>query len=161
MRGRKRVVLAGGTFDILHVGHLKYLAKCKEQGDILVVCIAGDARTRRRKGLNRPIIPAIQRAEIVANLKMVDFAFISNSKPFSEQILHSLKPNVLVTSCNEPSSALKQQFMEHMYREHPEMKLILTRRSDTTLSSSKLIKKMRVMKSKSSMENISTSPQVL
>ena len=143
MRRGKTVVLAGGTFDILHPGHLKYLEKCKTQGDILVVCVAGDARTRKRKGPHRPVMPAIQRAEIVANLKMVDLAFVSNRKPFSEPILHELKPNVLVTSSNEPSSAVKQQFLEYMKRKHPEIRIILTPRSHLASSSSSFIIKLR------------------
>jgi cytidyltransferase-like protein len=136
------VVLAGGTFDILHPGHLKYLAKSKAQGDILVVCVAGDARTRRRKGPNRPIIPAIQRAEIVANLKTVDFVFLSNSKPFSESVLRSISPNVLVTSSNEPSRAAKNEFADYLHRKHPEVKIVLTHRLDNTLRSSTLISKI-------------------
>jgi rfaE bifunctional protein nucleotidyltransferase chain/domain len=143
VRGKKTVVLVGGTFDILHLGHLKYLEKCKKQGDILVVCVAGDARTQKRKGANRPIMPAIQRAEIVASLKMVDLAFVSNRKPFSEPILHSLRPNVLVTSSNEPSGEVKQQFLEYMKRKHPEIRVTLTHRSHSASSSSKLINKLK------------------
>lgn len=146
MRGQKRIVLAGGTFDILHVGHLRYLEECKKQGDILVVCVAGDARTRRRKGPDRPIIPAIQRAEIVANLKMVDFVFISNSKPFSESILRSVNPNVLVTSSNEPSREMKQEFQKYMHQRHPKIELVLTHRFNTTSTSSRIIKKIRAMR---------------
>ena len=141
MRGRKTVVLTGGTFDILHLGHLKYLERCKEEGDILVVCVAGDARTRKRKGANRPVMPAIQRAEIVASLKMVDLAFVSNRKPFSEPILHTVMPDILVTSSNEPSGAVKQQFLEYMKHKHPEILVTLIPRSHVDSSSSKLIKK--------------------
>ncbi len=143
MRRGKTVVLTGGTFDILHLGHLKYLEKCKEEGDILVVCVAGDTRTRKRKGADRPVMPAIQRAEIVASLKMVDLAFVSNRKPFSEPILQRIMPNVLVTSSNEPSGALKQQFLEYMKRKHPEIHVTLTPRSHVDSSSSKLINKLK------------------
>jgi cytidyltransferase-like protein len=143
MRRGKTVVLAGGTFDILHLGHLKYLERCKMQGDILVVCVAGNARTRNRKGPHRPVMPVIQRAEIVANLKMVDLAFVSNRKPFSEPILHELKPKVLVTSSNEPSGAVKQQFIEYMKRKHPEIRIILIPRSHLASSSSSFIIKLR------------------
>jgi len=143
MRAGKTVVLAGGTFDILHRGHLKYLAKCKEHGDILVVCVAGDVRTRKRKGAKRPVVPEIQRAEIVASLKMVDLAFVSNRKPFSELILQTVKPNVLATSSNEPSSAVKQQLLEYMKHNHPEIKVVLIPRSHLGSSSSRLINKLK------------------
>jgi glycerol-3-phosphate cytidylyltransferase-like family protein len=86
-------------------------------------------------------VPAVQRAEIVASLKMVDLAFVSNRKPFSERILNSIKPTVLVTSSNEPSGAVKQHFLEYMKRKHPEIKVILSPRSRLASSSSKLIDK--------------------
>jgi len=142
MRERKTVVLTGGTFDILHPGHLKYLEKCKQQGDILVVCVAGDTRTQKRKGTNRPVMTAIQRAGIVASLKMVDLAFVSNRKPFSESILHRVMPNILVTSSNEPSGAVKQQFLKYMKRKHPEIRVTLTPRSHLASSSSRLINEL-------------------
>ena len=138
----KTVVLAGGTFDILHPGHLKYLERCGAEGDILVVCVSADARTRKRKGADRPLMPAIQRAEIVASLKMVDLVFVSNLKPFSESILQSVRPNVLVTSSNEPSKAVKEQFRQQMRRKHPEIKVILVPRSHWSASSSSLISRL-------------------
>ena len=142
MRVGKSVVLAGGTFDILHPGHLKYLDRCRAQGDILIVCVSGDARTRKRKGVHRPVMPAIQRAEIVASLKLVDLVFVSNLKPFSDSILQSIRPNVLVTSSNEPSKAVKEQFRQQMRRKHPEIKVILVSRSDWAASSSSLVSRL-------------------
>jgi len=139
----KTVVLAGGTFDILHPGHLKYLERCKAEGDILVACVSGDARTRKRKGTSRPVMPAIQRAEIVASLKMVDFVFVSNLKPFSDFILQSIRPNVLVTSSNEPSKAVKEQFRQQMRRKYPEIRVILVPRYQWASSSSRLINRLR------------------
>lgn len=140
VRAGKRVVLAGGTFDIIHPGHLNYLAKCRSKGDILVICVAGDARTRRRKGPSRPLLPAIQRAKMVSNLKMVDFAFVSNSSPFDETILGKISPDVIVTSSNEPSPIIKRNFQKYMRQKHPEIKLVLTRRPSSSWSSSALIK---------------------
>jgi len=143
IRTGKTVVLAGGTFDILHPGHLNYLEKCKERGEILVVCVAGDVRTRKRKGANRPVMQAIHRAQIVASLKIVDFAFISNCKPFSESILLKIMPDVVVTSSNEPSDAVKQHFLEYMRRKHPDISVILIPRVHSALSSSGLIDKLK------------------
>jgi len=142
IRGGKTVVLAGGTFDILHPGHLKCLHRCRAEGDILVVCVSGDARTRKRKGVDRPVMPAIQRAEIVASLKMVDLVFVSNLRPFSDFILQSIRPNVLVTSSNEPSRAIKEQFRQQIRRKHPEIKVVLVPRSHWAASSSSLISRL-------------------
>jgi len=67
------VVLVGGCFDILHVGHIRFLNRAKEQGDFLVVALESDEKTRRIKGELRPINTQDIRAEILANLSMVDF----------------------------------------------------------------------------------------
>ena len=143
IRPGKSVVLAGGTFDIIHPGHLKYLERCRRLGDILVVCVAGDRRTRKRKGVNRPLMPAIQRAEIVQSLKLVDLAFVSNLKPFSEKILRAIRPDVVVTTPNEPSAKSKKQFLNYMKDKHPEIRATLIPRSKTGTSSSRLISKLK------------------
>jgi len=140
VRAGKKVVLAGGTFDIIHPGHLKYLTRCRSKGDLLVVYVAGDARTRRRKGSTRPLLPAIQRAKLVSHLKMVDFAFISNSSPFNETILRNIRPDIIVTSSNEPSRIVKRNFQRHMRQKHPAIKVVLVRRPSSSWSSSALIK---------------------
>jgi len=143
IRPGKSVVLAGGTFDIIHLGHVRYLERCRKLGDILVVCVAGDRRTRRRKGKNRPLKSAVQRAEIVQSLKMVDLAFVSDLKPFSETILQAIKPDVVVTTPNEPSGEVKHQFLNYMKHKHPEVRVRLIPRSQTGTSSSKLINTLK------------------
>jgi len=142
VRGGKRVVLTGGTFDLIHPGHLRYLGKCVDEGDILVVCVAGDTRTRRRKGLGRPLLSATQRAKIVSSLRMVDFVFVSNRKPFSESILKQISPNVIVTSSNEPSLRIKQNFRKYMQQRYPKVSVVLIHRPSSSWSSSSLIKSL-------------------
>ena len=128
---------------MLHPGHLKYLEQCKEHGDILVVCVSGDVRTKRRKGATRPVMPANQRAKLVAGLKPVDFVFVSDLRPFSEPTLRAIAPNLVVTSSNEPSTALKRQFFEYMRRNHPAIRVTFITRPRNGWSSSKLIKKLK------------------
>ena len=142
MRADKKVVLAGGTFDIIHPGHLNYLRKCRASGDLLVVYVAGDNRTRRRKGPTRPILPATQRAKLVSNLKMVDLAFVSDSSPFSDSILRKIKPAVIVTSSNEPSRIVKLDFQRRMRHRHPEIKVVLLRRPSFSWSSTSLVESL-------------------
>lgn len=142
VRAGKKVVLAGGTFDIIHPGHLIYLKQCRAAGDLLVVYVAGDNRTRRRKGPTRPIFPAIQRVKLVSNLKMVDLAFVSDSRPFSEAILRKVKPDVIVTSSNEPSRIVKHDFQREMRERHPEIKVVLIRRPRLSWSSTSLVKSL-------------------
>src|SRR5271163_5342288 len=75
-RGGERIVLANGNFDLLHVGHVRYLRGAKELGGRLVVAINSDDSVRALKGEGRPIMPAEERAEIVAALGVVDAVVI-------------------------------------------------------------------------------------
>lgn len=70
------VVLANGCFDLLHVGHLRYLEAARREGDLLVVALNDDASVRANKGAGRPHIPLEERAELVAGLRAVDFVTV-------------------------------------------------------------------------------------
>jgi len=72
----RTVSFANGIFDLLHVGHVRYLEAAADEGQILVVGINSDASTRGLKGEGRPILPQLERAEIVAGLACVDHVFI-------------------------------------------------------------------------------------
>ncbi|MDX6557132.1 MAG: D-glycero-beta-D-manno-heptose 1-phosphate adenylyltransferase [Blastocatellia bacterium] len=89
----KRIVLANGCFDVLHVGHVRYLEAAKALGDLLVVGINSDAQTSRLKGEGRPLLPQDQRAEIVSAIDAVDLVTIFD-EPTVEQLLLALKPDV-------------------------------------------------------------------
>ena len=88
-----RIVLANGCFDVLHVGHVRYLAGAKQLGDILVVGMNADEQVAIQKGAGRPVLPANERAEIVAALESVNYVTIFN-EPTVEQLLLALKPDV-------------------------------------------------------------------
>jgi len=88
-----RIVLANGCFDVLHVGHVRYLAGARELGDILVVGINSDEQLAIQKGAGRPVLPAMERAEIVAALESVTYVTIFD-EPTVEQLLLALKPDV-------------------------------------------------------------------
>jgi D-glycero-beta-D-manno-heptose 1-phosphate adenylyltransferase len=88
-----RIVLANGCFDVLHVGHVRYLAGARALGDILVVGINSDEQVAIQKGPGRPVLPAAERAEIVAALESVTYVTIFN-EPTVEQLLLTLKPDV-------------------------------------------------------------------
>jgi D-glycero-beta-D-manno-heptose 1-phosphate adenylyltransferase len=91
--GGSRIVLANGCFDVLHVGHVRYLAGARELGDVLVVGINSDEQVRRLKGAGRPVMPAAERAELVASLESVTYVTIFD-EPTVEQLLLTLKPDV-------------------------------------------------------------------
>jgi rfaE bifunctional protein nucleotidyltransferase chain/domain len=89
----RRVVLANGIFDLLHVGHIRYLEGARSEGDALVVAVNSDASATRLKGPGRPVLPADSRAELVAALAAVDFVTIFD-EPTVEPLLEALRPAV-------------------------------------------------------------------
>ena len=88
-----RIVLANGCFDVLHVGHIRYLEAAKTLGDLLIVGVNSDEQTRRLKGDGRPLVSQDQRAQIISALEAVDFVTIFD-EPTVEQLLLALKPDV-------------------------------------------------------------------
>ena len=88
-----RIVFANGCFDVLHVGHVRYLTGAKELGDVLVVGINSDEQVAVQKGEGRPVLPATERAEIIAALASVDYVTIFE-EPTVEELLLALKPDV-------------------------------------------------------------------
>lgn len=91
----KKVVFTNGCFDILHVGHLRYLNEAKKQGDILIVGVNSDSSVRQLKGEGRPINNEIDRAEMLSGLKAVDFTVIFEELTPIET-LEKLKPSIHV-----------------------------------------------------------------
>lgn len=89
----KRIVFANGCFDVLHVGHVRYLEAARALGDLLIVGINSDEQTRRLKGKDRPLLPQDERAELVASLEAVDFVTVFH-EPTVEQLLLALKPDI-------------------------------------------------------------------
>jgi rfaE bifunctional protein nucleotidyltransferase chain/domain len=92
-RQGKRIVLANGCFDTLHVGHVRYLAGAKREGDVLVVAVNSDASTRELKGPGRPILEERARAQLVAALRDVDYVVLF-AEPNVESLLEQFHPDV-------------------------------------------------------------------
>ena len=88
-----RIVFANGCFDILHAGHVRYLAGAKALGDFLIVGVNADEQVRLLKGPGRPIMDEDQRAEILASIEAVDLVTIF-PEPTVEALLLALKPDV-------------------------------------------------------------------
>ncbi|MES2201192.1 MAG: adenylyltransferase/cytidyltransferase family protein [candidate division FCPU426 bacterium] len=89
----KRVVFANGCFDLLHVGHLRYLQGAKKAGDVLVVALNTDASVRRLKGASRPLMPLRERVELIAALDCVDYV-TSFGEPSAGKTLTLLRPSL-------------------------------------------------------------------
>ncbi len=111
-RGRT-IVFANGHFDLMHVGHIRYLQGAAREGQVLVVGINGDNATRELKGEGRPIIPAIERAEMVAALTCVGYVTIVEELDM-ESTLRALRPDIHAkgtdyTSANVPEAGVMKE----------------------------------------------------
>jgi D-beta-D-heptose 7-phosphate kinase/D-beta-D-heptose 1-phosphate adenosyltransferase len=94
-RQGKRVVFTNGVFDILHPGHVRYLAEARRQGDALIVAVNSDRSVRANKGPTRPVNPEADRAEVITALAVVDAAVVfDEDTPFD--IISAIQPDVLV-----------------------------------------------------------------
>lgn len=91
----RRLVMTNGVFDLLHIGHTRYLAQARALGDALLVAVNDDAGVQRLKGPQRPLLPLAERLELLATLAVVDYAM-----PFSEdtaaEVVQALQPDIYV-----------------------------------------------------------------
>lgn len=92
LRGQSSVTVTNGCFDILHVGHLRYLQACKQLGGILVVLVNTDASVQRLKGPTRPIVNEADRAELIAGLRCVDYVTLFDEDT-PEALLEAIRPD--------------------------------------------------------------------
>jgi len=87
------IAFANGCFDVLHVGHVRYLQDAAKQADVLVVGVNGDSSVRELKGEGRPVMPANERAEIIAAIEGVDYVTVFDERS-PARLLGALKPDV-------------------------------------------------------------------
>ena len=100
---------ANGHFDLLHVGHLRYLQDAKSQADLLVVGLNDDSSVERLKGIGRPVVPAVERAELLAALEPVDYVVIFDGDT-PGPLLAELQPDV---HCKGPDYGSPEQVPEY------------------------------------------------
>lgn len=104
-RQGKKVAFTNGCFDILHVGHIRYLEKARSLADILVVGLNTDRSVRAIKGEKRPIVPEKERAEVLAALEGIDYiVFFDDPDPF--KLISALKPDVLIKGADWPKDRI-------------------------------------------------------
>jgi rfaE bifunctional protein nucleotidyltransferase chain/domain len=99
-----RVVLTSGSFDLIHLGHVKYLARAKQFGDVLAVGVDSDAKIRRRKGEDRPMVPQSERLEMLAYQRPVDLIFLKEDGEARWALIKAVEPNVLVLTADHSYS---------------------------------------------------------
>ncbi|MEE9120861.1 MAG: D-glycero-beta-D-manno-heptose 1-phosphate adenylyltransferase [Syntrophobacteria bacterium] len=104
-RTGKKLVFTNGCFDLLHIGHVRYLQEARNQGDCLVVAVNSDRSVQQIKEAGRPIMPEGQRAEVVAALGCVDWVTVFD-EPDPLVLIKLLKPNVLVKGGDWPEEEI-------------------------------------------------------
>jgi rfaE bifunctional protein nucleotidyltransferase chain/domain len=95
-----RVVLTSGSFDLIHLGHVKYLARAKRLGDVLAVGVDSDAKIQRRKGPDRPMVPEQERLELLAYQRPVDLIFLKRDDEARWALIEAVRPDVLVLTAD-------------------------------------------------------------
>ena len=101
----RKIVLAGGVFDILHVGHIKFLKNAKKAGDVLFILLENDINVSKSKGKNRPINNQQDRAEILSELSCIDYVValpeMKNDNRY-DILISQLKPDIIATTKPDP-----------------------------------------------------------
>lgn len=104
-RARRRVAFTNGCFDLLHAGHVQYLARIKRLADRLVVGINSDASMRRLKGPGRPLVPQRDRAQVLAGLQSVDYVTVfDDDTPLD--LIRAVRPDVLAKGADWASGEI-------------------------------------------------------
>jgi D-beta-D-heptose 7-phosphate kinase/D-beta-D-heptose 1-phosphate adenosyltransferase len=107
------IVLTSGSFDLIHLGHVKYLQKAKELGGVLVVGVDSDAKIRRRKGDDRPMVPQDERLELLAHQRPVDMIYLKGDDEPRWGLIKAVEPDVLVlTEDHSYSDADRRELLE-------------------------------------------------
>jgi D-glycero-beta-D-manno-heptose 1-phosphate adenylyltransferase len=104
-----RVSLTSGSFDLIHMGHVKYLARAKEFCDVLVVGVDSDAKIRRRKGEDRPMVPEDERLQMLAYQRPVDLIYLKDDADPRWGLIKAVEPDVLVLTEDHSYSVEEQE----------------------------------------------------
>ncbi len=111
------IVLTSGSFDLIHLGHVKYLAKAKALGDVLVVGVDSDAKIRRRKGEDRPLVPERERLEMLAHQRPVDLLYLKPDEEERWALIRAVEPDVLVLTADHSYSEEDQAGLKEIVGE--------------------------------------------
>lgn len=109
----KRIVLCGGCFDILHIGHITFLEEAKKHGDILIVFLESDSTITKTKGENRPINSQEDRAKILASLHFVDSVVLLKPEMTDkdyETLVFAIKPAIIATTYGDSNRIYKERY---------------------------------------------------
>ncbi|TSC65721.1 MAG: D-beta-D-heptose 7-phosphate kinase / D-beta-D-heptose 1-phosphate adenosyltransferase [Microgenomates group bacterium Gr01-1014_80] len=132
----KRIVLVGGCFDILHIGHITFLEKAKAEGDILVVLLESDESIRKNKGSNRPINTQEDRAKILSALKSVDLVIrlpLMESNQEYDDLVAKIQPDIIASAYGDKAISHKRRQAQKLGIELKIVMKVLKDKSTTNL----------------------------
>ena len=104
-----RIVLTSGSFDLIHLGHVKYLQRAKECGDFLVVGVDSDEKIRRRKGPDRPMVPEDERLQLLAYQRPVDLVYLKGEDDERWGLVKAVRPDILVLTADHSYAPEEQE----------------------------------------------------
>lgn len=121
----REIILIGGTFDVFHIGHVKFLEKAKKLGGILVVGVTADHLVRNRKGGERPYMNEIERADLISRLRCVDYVFISQQADWLEAgYLKKLNPDIFVIGKDAETQERNREIRKNLRLHFPQLKMV-------------------------------------
>lgn len=114
-KSNKSIVLVGGCFDIIHIGHIKFLQEAKKSGNKLIVLLESDEKVKKLKGKNRPLFTQKERAQVLSSIKYVDLIillpFLETNKDY-DQVVSKIKPDIVAVTENDPLLEKKKNQVE-------------------------------------------------
>ena len=127
-----KVVLAQGTWDMVHVGHARYLENAKKHGDLLIVGVDEDRKVKRRKGPDRPVVPEDERLEMLIHLRSVDIVVLKRLDDPKWALIKAVEPDVLITIADNYTSAQRRELKKFC------KEVVVMPRQATTSTSAKI-----------------------
>lgn len=141
------IVLTQGSFDLIHIGHGRYLDKAKKYGDVLFVGVDSDEKIRERKGPDRPVVPESERLEMLTYLKSVDHVVLKELNAPKWQLIKLIQPDVLIATESTYSLAQIKQLKQWC-------KKIVVLKSQATTSTSAKLRRLQIGFVQSFSENL-------
>jgi len=140
---KQKVILASGVFDLLHLGHVRFLEEAKKAGGPnakLIVIVARDSTVKKRKG-KKPIMPEYQRCALVASLKVVDEAMLGYEGFSMQKVLEKIRPDVVAVGHDSQLSGLEREVRDAIKKSGLDTKIVkISKFSSDKLDSSSKIK---------------------
>lgn len=130
-----KIALTMGTFDMLHIGHARYLREAKLSADFLIVGVDSDEKVRKRKGPSRPVVPEDERIEMLAHLRYVDVITLKGVDDEKWKLIRTVRPDVLIISERMEYGEGEQQALEALCG-----RIVLLESQATTSTSAKVRK---------------------